>query len=131
MGQLVQIGERWRRAHKSLLARHPQKQVESANQTLDRTVSRLQASVYRFLKDHRLKSQSFEQRLQFQNPRKQLQTLREQHSRAQIQLIKVGKTTTERHRNQWLYAITKLDSLSPFKDHGPGILYNLQRGSAG
>lgn len=125
IGQLAQIGERWRRAHKSLLARHPQKQVESANQTLDRTVSRLQASVYRFLKDHRLKSQSFEQRLQFQNPRKQLQTLREQHSRAQIQLIKVGKTTTERHRNQWLYAITKLDGLSPLKIMGRGysIIY--------
>ena len=120
VGQVSRVQERWKRAHKSLLARHPRRQMESANQSLDRTVSRLHASIYRLLKDHRLRNQSFKQRLEFQNPRKQLQTLRERLDRDQSQLAKTGKTLTERYRNQWLHMMTKLDGLSPLKIMGRG-----------
>ncbi|RKD25584.1 exodeoxyribonuclease VII large subunit [Ammoniphilus oxalaticus] len=120
LGQVVQLQERWDRAHRTLLARHPRKQVETANQTLDRTISRLQMTMQRFVSDHQMRRQNLTQRLAFQNPRKQLQSYRERLERTQSTLTKIGKTTTEPARNRWLYAMTKLDGLSPLKIMGRG-----------
>lgn len=120
LGQVRQLRERLRHAHRSLVARHPIKQAEAANQMLDQAIHRLRTTMQRLTNDYRRQSETLVQRLNFQNPRKQLQTCRERLERAQSLLIKRGKTLTEAHRNRWLYALTKLDGLSPLKIMGRG-----------
>ncbi|RXT13789.1 exodeoxyribonuclease VII large subunit [Ammoniphilus sp. CFH 90114] len=118
--RLNQSEERFKRAHRSLVLKHPQKQVESANQKLDRLVDRFYLGMHRFNRERRLKLNVSTGRLQFYNPGKQLKDYRERLGRIQQGLVKLASQTVSDKRNDWLLTMARLDGLSPLKIMGRG-----------
>lgn len=125
IGQLKQNKDKWVRAQKSLSLRHPRKQIDSANQTLDRTVDRLYLSMHRLIRDRRVQISGMQQRLQFQNPSKQLLLFQERLARVKSDLLKQAEKSVQDRRNQLLFSITRLDGLSPLKimSRGYSLVY--------
>lgn len=129
IGQLKQNKDKWNRAQKSLGLRHPRKQIDSANQTLDRTVDRLFLSMHRLTRDRRVQISGMQQRLQFQSPSKQLLFFQERLDRVKSDLVKQAEKTVQERRNQLLFSMTKLDGLSPLKimSRGYSLVYKEDR----
>ncbi|MEW9669621.1 exodeoxyribonuclease VII large subunit [Ammoniphilus sp. 3BR4] len=120
LARLSQAEERWKRAHRSLLLRHPQKQAENANQRLDRLVDRFYLSMHRFTRDRRAEMSGSVQRLQFHNPSRQLQLYKEKLGRLQDALAKRTSQNVHDKRNHLLITMARLDGLSPLKIMGRG-----------
>jgi exodeoxyribonuclease VII large subunit len=120
--------DRWRRVHKSLLFRHPKRQAETANQSLDRLVDQLGQSFQRYLKAKRNEITQHTQRLYIQSPEQKLSLYQEQITRLKDTLDRQVHTIASRKRNQWMYAVAKLDGLSPLKimHRGYSLIYKEQ-----
>lgn len=125
IGQLKQNKDKWSRAQRSLSLRHPRKQIDSANQTLDRTVDLLFLSMHRLTRDRRAQISGMQQRLQFQSPSKQLLLFQERLDRLKSDLLKQAEKSVQEKRNQLLFSMTKLDGLSPLKimSRGYSLVY--------
>jgi exodeoxyribonuclease VII large subunit len=120
--------DQWRRVHKSLLFRHPKKQVEAANQSLDRLVEQLGQSIQRCLKTKKNEITQHTQRLYLQSPKQKLLLYQEQIARFKDTLQRQANTVTSQKRNEWMYAVARLDGLSPLKimHRGYSLIYKEQ-----
>ncbi|WP_134698847.1 exodeoxyribonuclease VII large subunit [Ammoniphilus sp. YIM 78166] len=123
--RLNRSADRWKRAQKALNHRHPQKQVENANQRLDRLMDRFYLSMHRFTRNRRVMLNSTTQKLQFYNPNKQLGQYKERLSRLQEELHKESLQVVKHKRNQLLLTMARLDGLSPLKimSRGYSLVY--------
>ncbi len=123
--RLNQSADRWKRAQKALSHRHPQKQVENANQRLDRLMDRFYLSMHRFTRNRRVMLNATTQKLQFYNPNKQLGQFKERLSRLQEELHKESLQVVKYKRNQLLLTMARLDGLSPLKimSRGYSLVY--------
>ena len=122
---LEQVQNRWKRANRSLSLRHPRKQVESANQSLDRLVDRMSLAVFRCHRMKRVETNHATQRLQMRNPAAQIKQYQERVEQTQEDLQKQLKTIINKKRSQWMVTMARLDGLSPLKimSRGYSLVY--------
>ena len=108
--------------------RLPKRQAETANQSLDRLVDQLGQSFQRYLKAKRNEITQHTQRLYIQSPEQKLSLYQEQITRLKDTLDRQVHTIASRKRNQWMYAVAKLDGLSPLKimHRGYSLIYKEQ-----
>ena len=117
---LEQVQNRWKRANRSLSLRHPQKQVQSANQSLDRLADRLSLAVFRCHRMKRVEINHITQRLQMRNPASQIKQYQDRVEHTQEALHKQLASIMHTKRSQWMLTMARLDGLSPLKIMGRG-----------